>query len=103
MDESLHTYWEDVDYSARTYLKGYKIGVIKDLKILHRVGKTCHQKPFYTTFLFQRNKRIVSIRHSYFLVRPYVALIWFFTMIPLLIRFSRSSKEKLSLLLKAFR
>ncbi len=103
MDESLHTYWEDVDFSARAYLRGHKIGVIKDLQVLHRVGKTCHQKPFYTTYLFQRNKRIISLRYTYLILKSFVALKWFISTLPLLLKFYRSNKEKFSLLLKTFR
>lgn len=100
IDESLHTYWEDVDFSARVFLGNQVMGIIKDLTFLHKVGKTCHQKPFYTTYLFQRNKRIVSFRYCYFLLKPFLYLYWLIPFIKLCIKFKGSSSEKYQLLLK---
>jgi len=61
-DESLHTYWEDVDFSRRMRLQSYKPTVLWDFQFLHKVGKTCHKKPFYTNYLFHRNGWIVTRR-----------------------------------------
>jgi len=63
-DESLHTYWEDVDFSARAYKARLHLGLMPDTVFRHKIGKTCHKDPFYTKTLFQRNRRIVSKRHS---------------------------------------
>lgn len=100
VDERLHTYWEDVDFSARAYLAHLPMGAIKDLTFLHRVGKTCHQKPFYTTYLFQRNRRIVSFRYGYLIVKPLMLFFWGIPFLRLCLKFKGSSKEKLQLLLK---
>ncbi len=104
MDESLHTYWEDVDFSVKAYFFGHTVGTVENLEILHKVGKTCHKKPFYTTYLFKRNQRIVSVRHSYFILKPIVFLRWFITFSKLFLKYSFSSqeksKEKISLLSK---
>jgi len=56
IDESYHTYWEDVDLSFRARKKGIILARSKNAKILHAVGKTCHKKPEYTTYYFQRNR-----------------------------------------------
>ncbi len=64
-DETLHTYWEDVDYSVRINLKKLKLGVVQDWKLIHKVGKTCHKNKFYTSFLFQRNKNLISQRYRF--------------------------------------
>lgn len=103
MDESLHTYWEDVDFSVRCFLNGENVGVIKDWKLLHRVGKTCHQKPFYTTYLYQRNRRIVSFRYANFFYKPFLFIIWFIPFVRLLWKNYRTSPQKFSLLLDSLR
>jgi len=103
VDESLHTYWEDVDFSARVYLQNLPMGLIKDLTFLHRVGKTCHQKPFYTTYLFQRNRRIVSFRYANFFYKPLLFTLWFFPFLRLLWKNYRSSPQKFSLLLNSLK
>lgn len=101
IDESLHTYWEDVDFSARVYLGNLNMGIIKELTFLHRVGKTCHQKPFYTTYLFQRNRRIVSFRYGYSFLKPIMFFVWLIPFLRLCLKFRGSSNEKLKLLLKS--
>ncbi len=58
MDESYGTYWDDADFSFRACHKGIKIARAKESVIYHRVGKTCHKKPLYTTYYFQRNRII---------------------------------------------
>lgn len=62
-DESLHTYWEDVDYSVRAHRTGVLIDVLPNIEIRHAVGKTCHKDKFYTNHLFKRNREIVSRRY----------------------------------------
>lgn len=62
-DEFLHTYWEDVDLSVRTQRAGFQVKHEPKLNLIHFVGKTCHKKSFYTTYLFQRNRKIVSFRY----------------------------------------
>ena len=56
MDESYHTYWEDVDFSFRGHEKKIKMARSFDAAVYHSVGRTCHKKPFYTTYLFQKNR-----------------------------------------------
>lgn len=70
-DESLHTYWEDVDLSMRAHKTKLNLGIHPKLRILHHVGKTCHKKPFYTNYLFPKNRRTVSKRYSPFFLRPF--------------------------------
>jgi GT2 family glycosyltransferase len=62
-DESLGTYWEDVDFSIRAHKVGIPIKSFSKVQILHKIGKTCHKDNYYTTYLFQRNRRIVARRH----------------------------------------
>lgn len=62
-DESFHTYWEDVDFCFRAHEAGIRLARCPDARIDHGVGRTCHKKPFYTTFLFQRNRLIFCRRH----------------------------------------
>lgn len=63
MDESYHTYWEDADFSFRAHKKGIKIARAYTAKILHKVGKTCHKKPLYTMYYFQRNRIVFCKAH----------------------------------------
>jgi GT2 family glycosyltransferase len=56
MDESFHTYWEDVDFTFRAHKNGIKTIRCYNAMFSHGVGKTCHKKPIYTTYYFQRNR-----------------------------------------------
>ncbi len=56
MDESFFTYWEDADFCFRAHQNNIKIARSYGTKIGHAVGKTCHKKPLYTAFYFQRNR-----------------------------------------------
>ena len=62
-DESLHTYWEDVDFSIRCLQQKQRLELIPDWQLIHKVGKTCHKKKFYTQYLFQRNAKIIHKRY----------------------------------------
>lgn len=65
-DERLGTYWEDVDYSLCLQKNNQNVGVLPDVVIEHKIGKTCHKDTYYTTYLFQRNRLIISWKHSPF-------------------------------------
>ena len=60
-DESLGTYWEDVDLSLRI---PEHLSLSPQTEIIHSVGKTCHGDVHYTTYLFQRNRKRVCLNHS---------------------------------------
>ncbi len=64
LDTSLGTYWEDVDYSQRVRINGFHLGIQKETKMIHSVGKTCRKKKFYTSYLYVRNKYYVSLRYN---------------------------------------
>lgn len=102
-DENLHTYWEDVDYSCRAFQKGLKLCSDRKIRILHRVGKTCHSKPFYTTYLFQRNKKIVSQRYCPIHLKWLLHLILIKDFVGLSVRFLKLGQFlKWSLLFSAY-
>lgn len=63
LDETLETYWEDVEYSLRLQQAGLGIGLEEQVEINHKVGKTCHRDPYYTSYLYQRNRRRVSRKY----------------------------------------
>jgi GT2 family glycosyltransferase len=63
-DERLGTYWEDVDFSVRAWQRGFALQVDLQTKIIHGIGKTCHKDPYYTTFLYQRNRRLISKKYA---------------------------------------
>lgn len=62
-DEQFHTYWEDVDLCFRAARAGIHLARCPDARIDHGVGRTCHKKPFYTSWLFQRNRLIFCRKH----------------------------------------
>ncbi len=62
-DEAFHTYWEDVDLCFRAANIGIDLARCPEARIDHGVGRTCHKKPFYTTWLFQRNRLLFCRRH----------------------------------------
>ena len=65
-DETLHTYWEDVDLSLRAHAsKGeIRIGFYHAFQVKHKMGKTCHKHRFYTLYLFQRNKKRILKKYG---------------------------------------
>lgn len=65
-DESLHTYWEDVDLSLRAHAAGtqIRIGFYDGFQVKHKIGKTCHKHRFYTLYLFQRNRKRILRKYG---------------------------------------
>jgi len=63
VDESFHTYWEDADLSFRAHQLKIPLIRVPDALIAHGIGQTCHKKPLYTTYLFQRNRIRFVMRH----------------------------------------
>lgn len=63
-DESLGTYWEDVDWSQRAQASGYFIQYDKTFQLRHGIGKTCHGNSLYTIYYFQRNRKRISWRYA---------------------------------------
>ena len=55
-DERYHTYWEDVDLSFRAHRAGIALARCYEARVRHGVGQTCHKKPIYTLYYFQRNR-----------------------------------------------
>lgn len=85
-DETLGTYWEDVDFSVRAQLRSHPVEQEETLEIRHAVGKTCHKNSLYTTYYFHRNRRWVSWRYT----RGYVKGILFMILAKdFLVRFAR--------------
>lgn len=69
-DENLHTYWEDVDYSQRVLKLNLRLDIYPHTQLIHGVGKTCYKDPFYTRYLFQRNKKTISYRYTPRYLKP---------------------------------
>jgi GT2 family glycosyltransferase len=63
-DTTLGTYWEDVDFSQRAWELNFNLGFCERTKMIHSVGKTCHKKRYYTSYLFLRNKYYVSQKYN---------------------------------------
>lgn len=62
-DESLETYWEDIDLGIRANKKGVNLLSNENLVIHHKIGKTCHKNSHYTTYLYQRNRKRISRKY----------------------------------------
>lgn len=62
-DESLDTFWEDVDFSQRVEALNYRLTVDDKWLVEHTRGKTTRKYRHYTLYLFQRNRKIVSKRY----------------------------------------
>lgn len=65
MDESLHTYWEDVDFSARAFKLGIKPAIAKDFILTHKGGRTCRKNTYYTNILFKRNRDTICNKYNW--------------------------------------
>lgn len=63
-DESLQTYWEDVDLSLRAQAFGFPLQTDTNTQVLHAIGKTCHKDTHYTTYLYQRNRKRISLKYA---------------------------------------
>lgn len=92
-DESLHTYWEDVDLSLRAHAaKNLRIGFSDNFKVKHKIGKTCHKHRFYTLYLYQRNRK--RILKKYGSVKILFYLNYGIDMAHLLIKIMKSNHKK---------
>lgn len=60
-DETLHTYWEDVDWSQK--ISQHKISFDPQFLIVHKGKRTTRRISYYSLYLFHRNRRIVSRRY----------------------------------------
>lgn len=60
-DESLHTYWEDVDWSQEIPFAAVTFD--PEVIIVHKGKRTTRRNSFYSLYLFQRNRKIVSRRY----------------------------------------
>jgi len=80
-DESLQTYWEDVDHSKRVQDLGFPLQTDEQTQVLHAIGKTCHKDTLYTTYFYQRNRKRISLKHSSNRFPVYASLwkSWLFT------------------------
>ncbi len=63
-DESLHSYWEDVDLSLRAQKSGLKLDYSSDTRISHKIGKTTGGQDYYSFYLYQRNRKKVMQKHQ---------------------------------------
>lgn len=64
IDESFHTYWEDVDFSFRARKAQIKLEIDHLTVCKHKIGKTCHKNRFYTYELYQRNRGFFMKKHK---------------------------------------
>jgi GT2 family glycosyltransferase len=73
LDESLHTYWEDVDFGARASKEKISFGLLKGIEIIHYGRKTTRKDPLYSRYLFRRNRMKVSWRYCPWYYKPELA------------------------------
>lgn len=72
-DESLHSYWEDVDLSLRAQKLGLKLSYSNETCISHKIGKTTGGQDYYSYYLYQRNRKKVMQKHELTQVRFWIA------------------------------
>jgi GT2 family glycosyltransferase len=98
-DQSLHSYFEDVDYSLRyqrlNILKDHweKMGIFPGISFVHRLGKTNRENPYYTTYLYWRNRRIVSLRYGNLCERFVFCCVYTFGWLKMVIKIFQSTKN----------
>jgi GT2 family glycosyltransferase len=63
-DELFGTYWEDVDWCLRLGNHGFQLRTDNRFRLAHGVGKTCRKNPFYTFYLYNRNRRRLAEKHK---------------------------------------
>jgi GT2 family glycosyltransferase len=103
-DETLGTFWEDVDYSIRAFSKGFTLKADHTFRVRHSGGKSTKKNPYYTTYLYQRNRLIVSWRYCRNFKEKFLLCLtlfqqWSFTLLKLCVR---RDFLRMRLLLKAF-
>jgi GT2 family glycosyltransferase len=73
-NEGLFAYWEDVELSLRASKLGIPLGLHPSTRLRHGIGKTCHKDPYYTSYLYQRNRIWVARAHLPFTQRIFFGL-----------------------------
>ncbi len=63
-ETSLHTYWEDVEISLRAKRLGLNLTLCDELIVRHAGGKTTRGDSYYSLFLYQRNRKRITLRYS---------------------------------------
>jgi GT2 family glycosyltransferase len=63
-DETFFTYWEDVDLSVRYHRAGVDLAILPDFRVAHAGGKTCRKERKYSSYYYQRNRRVMLRRYS---------------------------------------
>lgn len=94
-DETLHTYWEDVDFGVRAHRRGIYFGNINSIEILHLGGKTTRKNSYYTRYLFRRNRWRVSWRYCPWYLKPLLAMRLFPDVIKLINFYFREDKKSI--------
>ncbi len=97
-DESLHTYWEDVEFSLRAFkTANLNCGYCDSFSVKHKIGKTCHKHRFYTLYLFQRNRRWIMKKFG--LSKRKFLLYYCYDMTKLLFKILKAKNRRTHLLL----
>lgn len=60
LQEEFCIYWDDVEWSQRIKEKGFLLDIDETWEISHGLSKTSQNKPLYSLYYFQRNRKIVS-------------------------------------------
>lgn len=101
-DETLGTYWEDVDFSQRVQAHGMELSLDPLWRIQHQVGKTCRPLAEYSLYYFQRNRKRISLRYSPRWRRPSLRIHLMLSWVTLGLRLMRQGRSRdLKWLLKA--
>lgn len=92
--EDLHTYWEDVLWSQKIKKSGFLLGKTKNIVIKHGGGKTTHHLPFYSFYLFQRNRLAFGLAYMKGLRKIYFAFSWILQNFAISLRWYKKGKKE---------
>lgn len=76
-DETLGTYWEDVDLSLRASKLKVQLLRFPEMVVRHGISKTCKGRPLYSVYYFQKNRFTVTNRYLKTWQKPFFYATYF--------------------------
>lgn len=103
-DPRFFIYWEDVDLCARARRAGFKIAVITNGKMWHKVSKTMHKDKPQQRYLYTRNMIFYSRKNAIGLQHPIMAGYLIFRLLFTIVKdLTSDQKDLIRPLLKGWR
>lgn len=73
-DEKFFLYWEDTDLCKRIGDQGWNIIYYPEIHVVHSVGKSSSQKPFFSTYHFHKSCFYLLKKHAHWPLRLIVPI-----------------------------